>query len=603
MRNSQINLPTIFIDYRKLVMSNCRIELDKNLEFNNLVDLVEYRANNQPHKIAYIFLVDGEKQVESLTYSELSLRVKTIAGFLQKNKDEGVRALLLYPSGLDFIVSFLACLYSKIVPIPAYPPRANKNASRLLSIIKDSEPSLILTTESLVSRIEKSFVKNASSSLDWITTDKISKEQSSTWIKPCINGKALAFLQYTSGSTGRAKGVKVSHRNILHNERIIKEAFGHDSNTVLVGWLPFFHDMGLIGNILQPLYLGIKSILMSPVSFLQKPSRWLQAISKYKATTSGGPNFAFDLCCERIDYELRASLDLSSWNIAFNGSETVRAATIEKFTEKFSPYGFRKQSFYPCYGIAESTLFVTGGVKGELPAVSQVEAEVLTMNKISHIAKPNKNAKSIVGCGQNWLDQKVVIVNPETLEKCDNNEVGEIWTAGNSIALGYWNKPDETKKIFQAYTKCEQGPFLRTGDLGFYDNNELFVTGRLKDVIIIRGKNYYPQDIEFTVDNCHIALRNNLSAAFSIDVSGEERLIIVSEVERKYLRKLDVHHHIVKKVRQAVSAEHNLRVFSLALIKTASIPKTSSGKIRRSACRLDFLSSQLDVVYQWNRDT
>jgi acyl-CoA synthetase (AMP-forming)/AMP-acid ligase II len=353
------------------------------------------------------------------------------------------------------------------------------------------------------------------------------------------------------------------------------------SKTIVVGWLPVFHDMGLIGNVLQPLYLGVPCVLMSPVDFLQKPMRWLQAISHYKATTSGGPNFAYDLCIRKATPEELENLDLSSWEVAFTGAEPIRAETLEKFTSTFASCGFHKQAFYPCYGMAETTLIVSGGEKTALPITCDLEPTALEQNRVVKVKDSTSDARTIVGCGQSPTEQKVVIVNPESLTLCLPNQIGEIWVAGASVAQGYWNNPEQTEKTFHAYlADTKEGPFLRTGDLGFLQDGELFITGRLKDVIIIRGQNHYPQDIELTVENSHPSLRLGCGAAFAIDFKGSERLVIVHEVERSYLRKLNVQ-EVVDTIRQAVVAQHGLQVFATSLIKPGSIPKTSSGKIRR----------------------
>lgn len=391
----------------------------------------------------------------------------------------------------------------------------------------------------------------------------------------------------------------VSHDNILHNERIIQRAFEHNPQSTVVGWLPLFHDMGLIGNMLQPLYLGIPCILMSPAAFLQRPLRWLQAISRYKATTSGGPNFAYDLCVSKITNHERATLDLSSWQVAFNGAEPVRAETLDRFSAAFEACGFAKKAFYPCYGMAETTLLVAGGLKTAPPVVYHVQGAALEQNRVRTAASVQQDTRKLVGVGKTWLDQKIAIVDPESLTLCASDSVGEIWVSGLSVAQGYWNRPEETEQTFHASTAdTGEGPFLRTGDLGFLQLGELFVTGRLKDVIIIRGRNHYPQDIELTVEKSHPALRLCCGAAFSVEVEGSERLVVVVEVERSYLRKLDVN-EVVGVIRKAVSDQHELQVYAVLLLKTGRIPKTSSGKIQRHACRAGFLSKSLDVVGDW----
>lgn len=564
------------------------------------VDILQQRAECQPNSTAYIFLPDGETQENSLTFQELDKRSRSIAVQLQNLKAMGERALLVYSPGLEFISAFFGCLYAGVVAVPAYPPRRNQRMTRLQAIVADAQATFVLTTTSTLTNIKHNLVEESElASLHWITTDNIASNLSEDWRVPILSKDTLAFLQYTSGSTGMPKGVMVNHGNLLHNVQMIQQAFGNSSATIGVGWLPLFHDMGLIGNILETMYLGIPSILMAPEAFLMKPVRWLRAISHYKATTSGGPNFAYDLCVQKINPEQRVGLDLSSWEVAFNGAEPIRWSTIERFVNTFADCGFRASAFYPCYGMAEATLFVSGRLKTNPSLVCSVEEIALEKNQVMEVSGEYARAKKIVSCGQAWLDQTIVIVDPESLTQCPAMQVGEIWISGLSVAAGYWNQPEQTKKTFHAYiADTGEGPFLRTGDLGFLKDDELFITGRLKDLIIIRGRNHYPQDIELTVEKCHPALRPNNGAAFSVTLNDQEKLVIVQEVERSSLRKLNAS-EVIEAIRQAVAQEHDLEVDGVLLLKTASIPKTSSGKIQRSACRAGFLAGNLDEVASW----
>ncbi|MBD2364814.1 AMP-binding protein [Anabaena minutissima FACHB-250] len=569
-------------------------------ETTTLVDLLQFRALQHPHKAAFTFLQDGETAAYSLTYQALEQKARSIAAQLQTLVTKGNRALLLYPPGLEFISAFFGCLYSQVVAVPAYPPRRNQNLARLQAIVADTQATVVLTTTALLSNREE-WVNQAPelAQVQWLATDNIDVNLATNWQQPQINSDTLAFLQYTSGSTGKPKGVMVSHENVLYNQHMIQLAYQHTQKTIFVGWLPLFHDMGLIGNVLQPLYLGISCYLMSPGAFLQKPIRWLQAISRYQATTSGGPNFAYDLCVSKITPEQIASLDLSSWELAFNGAEPVQAETLEKFATKFKSCGFRAEAFYPCYGMAETTLFVSGGMKISAPVILSVDGAAIEENRVVVASGEQPQGKQIVSCGQTWLEQKIAIANPETLTQCSPEEIGEIWVSGANVAAGYWQNPEATKETFQAYlADTGEGEFLRTGDLGFIRDGELFVTGRIKDLIIIRGQNHYPQDIELTIQKSHSALRLGCGAAFSITVAGEERLVITQEVERSYLRQLDVD-EVVGAIRQAVSQQHELQVYAVVLLKTASIPKTSSGKIQRQACRTGFLARNLEIVGEW----
>ncbi|WP_373529599.1 fatty acyl-AMP ligase [Nostoc sp.] len=575
--------------------------VDTEYKHSTLVDLLSQRAQHQSEQKAYTFLKGTEAQTDELTYKELHLQAQAIAASLQSLKLFGERALLLYQPGLDFVAAFFGCLYAGVIAVPAYPPRQNQNLSRLQAMTADAQAKVVLTSTGLVESLKACSNKGLElAELHLLATDSLSDDLAKAWQQPEINSESLAFIQYTSGSTGNPKGVMVSHGNLMHNLALIHSFFEHRHDSQGLIWLPPYHDMGLIGGVLQPLYGGFPVTLMAPVDFLQKPLRWLQAISHYRATTSGGPNFAYDLCVRKITSEQRASLDLSSWEVAFTGAEPVRAETLEQFAATFEPCGFRREAFYPCYGMAETTLIVSGGVKNALPVVKWVESTALERNEVVKASDNQEDVRVFVGCGQSYPDQKIVIVNPESLTLCSEEQVGEIWVSGESVAQGYWNRSEETEQSFHAYlADTGEGPFLRTGDLGFLQDGELFVTGRIKDVIIIRGQNHYPQDIELTVERSHPTLRPSCGATFSVDFKGSERLVIVQEVERSYLRKLDVQ-EVVGNIRQAVVAQHGLEVFATVLVKTGSIPKTSSGKIRRHACRSAFLSGSLDVVKDWS---
>lgn len=619
----------------KISSNTQRYQQDIANQFSNWIDLLSYRAVSQSNQEAFTFLQNGETTLGSLTYQQLNLQAQAIASQLQSLKATGERALLLYPPGLEFISAFFGCLYAGLIAVPAYPPRRNQSIERLQAIIADSQATVALTTTSLLANIDKHLQNNpALAQVRWLATDNIPTHLASDWQQPIIQSDTLAFLQYTSGSTGAPKGVMVTHENLLHNEKMIQQGFQHTDKSIVVGWLPLFHDMGLIGNVLQPLYLGIPCILMSPVDFLQKPLRWLQAISNYQATTSGGPNFAYELCLNKITEEQKANIDLSSWQVAFTGAEPIRAETLDKFAQAFEPCGFRREAFYPCYGMAEATLFISGGIKTQSPIIQIVEESALTENQVIVASSEAESTRSLVGVGVPWLDQQIAIVDPESLTKCPVGQVGEIWVSGMNVAQGYWCRPEQTQETFQAViANTGESPFLRTGDLGFLsEDGELFVTGRLKDVIIIRGRNHYPQDIELTVEQSHSALISNRSAAFSVEIDGDEKLVIVAEVERRYRErrqsspqeKYDLVEQreamrrsqesidpgfevelqqplsmetVVGNIRQSVTAHHGLQVHAVLLLRVGSIPKTSSGKIQRYACRKGFLDGSLTVVY------
>jgi acyl-CoA synthetase (AMP-forming)/AMP-acid ligase II len=590
-----------------------------------LVELGRARAASHGEQTLYTFLPDrGDDPGAQLSYAELDLRARAIAATLQRMGASGQRALLLYPPGLEFVTAFFGCLYAGVAAVPAYPPRSARNLPRLLEIARDARPVLALTT----AEIKKAVGGLAAQvpelgKLNLVVTEEVPPADAEAWTDPQVTAATLAFLQYTSGSTAAPKGVMVTHGNLLHNEEMIRQAFEQRAESVIVGWLPLYHDMGLIGNVLQPLYLGARCILMSPIAFLQSPKRWLSAITRYRATTSGGPNFAYDLCVRKIGAADRADLDLSSWNTAFNGAEPVRAESLERFAAAFAECGFRPRAFFPCYGLAEATLFVAGGSGsgGERtePRVAAFDRGLLEAGEARPLAPTDPESRVLVSCGRPWLGQQLAIVDPATLTPSAAGKVGEIWVRGESVAKGYWQRPEATAETFDGRLAAGAGdggaagdgggaagavadpamPFLRTGDLGFLDGNELFVTGRLKDLIIIRGRNLYPQDIELTVERSHPALRPGCGAAFSVEVGQEERLVVVQELERtESVADLPAEtvEAIGEAIRLAVAQEHEAQVYQVALLRAGSIPKTSSGKIQRRACRAALLGSKLEVV-------
>jgi natural product biosynthesis luciferase-like monooxygenase protein len=570
-------------------------EMESSSRCSTLVDLLCRRAIEQPDRLAYIFLADGENEETRLTYGELDRKARLGAALLQSMGATGERVLLLYPPGLDYIAAFFGCLYAGAVAVPVYPPRRNKTISRIASIITDAHPAIALTTSRILSRIAPLFAAVSDlNSMRWQCFEGEADGAQSDWREPGITGDKLAFLQYTSGSTGAPKGVMLSHRNLLHNSALLAHSFEYTSESHCVSWLPLYHDMGLIGGVLQPLYGGYPCTLMSPASFLQRPVRWLEAISRCQATISGGPNFAYELCVRKIGFEHLPSLDLSSWNTAFNGAEPIRADTLNRFAELFGPCGFHREAFFSCYGLAEATLIVSGSKKSDSPIIKYFRSEELERHQ--GIESTAEDGRPLVGCGRSLLDTQVIIVNPETLTKLPPEQVGEVWVSGGSVAEGYWNRPAETDQTFRAFTSDTlEGPFLRTGDLGLLQNGELFITGRLKDLIIIRGLNHYPQDIEQTAERSHPALRPGSAAAFSVEVNGEDRLVVVQEI--------DCHQAdsdaVIDRIRRSVSEEHELQPVAVVLVRTGGLPQTSSGKIQRQACRAAFLDGTLECVAEW----
>jgi amino acid adenylation domain-containing protein/non-ribosomal peptide synthase protein (TIGR01720 family) len=550
----------------------------------NLVALAGERARRQPAATAYLFLANGEEEQGALSYGELDLRARAIAGRLQDLAAPGRRALLLYPPGLAYIEAFFGCLYAGLVAVPAHPP-SRRQGARLKAILADAAPALILTTADLAGQYGSKWAEDlVPAATAWLPTDTVASEWADLWVPPLLTPDSLAFLQYTSGSTGDPKGVMVGHGNLIANQEAIRRSFGHTEQSTVVGWLPLHHDMGLIGNVLQPLYVGATAVLMSPLAFLEKPVRWLRAISAYGAATSGGPNFAYELCVRKIAEEDKRGLDLSAWTLAFNGSEPVRAATLERFGAAFEPCGFRRDSFFPCYGLAEATLFVTGAKRE---------------------ASPDGQDADPVSCGHPWAGHEVRIVDPETQRSCPPGQVGEIWVAGPSVAQGYWNRPEESERVFRARL-AEDGspatPFLRTGDLGFLKAGRLCVTGRIKDLIILRGRNVYPQDIEHALTDRIGPLQPGGCVAFPIVRDDEEQLAVVAEVTRETLRRGDFE-AVFAALRQVLAEDLELAAAELALVPPGTVPKTSSGKPRRSACKAAWQDGRLPVLAHAGSET
>lgn len=568
-----------------------------------LVDLLRYRAMHQSEQTAYDFFADGESQTASLTYAELDQAARAVAALLQSLGCVGQPVLLLYPPDLEYIVAFLGCVYAGAIAVPAYPPRPNRSLERLQVMIQDAEAQVALTHTSVLSGLERRFAEYPFlKKLQWLATDNLATDLAEVWQPPVVTAADLALLQYTSGSTGNPKGVMVSHGNLIHNSARIYQFFGNSETSRGVSWLPPYHDMGLIGGILQSLYTGVSSALMPPVAFLQKPLRWLRLIDAYGATGSGGPNFAYDLCVQKTTPEQRESLDLSRWQVAFSGAEPVRAATLKQFAAAFAPAGFRYEAFYPCYGMAETTLMVTGGRPQAEPRLRSVDKGALRQHRVV-APEPEADQQVLVSCGVSPPDQPLLIVDLETCQPCAEGEIGEIWVGNSgSLAQGYWQRPEATSQTFHARTADGRGPFLRTGDLGFLQSGELFVTGRRKELIIIRGRNYYPKDIEATVEAAHPALRPGAGAAFAVEIEGQERLVVVQEVERTHLRQL-AGETVASQVRRAIAEQYELQLYGLQLIKTGSIPKTSSGKIQRLQCRAGYLDQQLATVYAWQSES
>jgi 8-amino-7-oxononanoate synthase len=571
-----------------------------NIQLHSPIDALYQHYDRHPDLSLFTFITEDRE--EGISIASLCSHVCGIANALAVHAQPDDRALLVYPPGLLFIMSFIACLQAGIVAVPTYPPgKQTKSFAAILGIIHDCRPKLILTTKAMRALLQEHLnCAGLTGQCELICTDDIPKDSVSAYRPGALQSDKLAFIQYTSGSTGTPKGVMISHGNLVHNLCSIRDRFGHDASSCGVIWLPPYHDMGLIGGIMQPLMVGFPVKLMAPMTFVQKPLRWLQTISDCQATTSGGPNFAYALALQKIAEQDLESLNLSSWRLAFTGAEPISAHVLDSFASKFAACGFRKEAFYPCYGMAEATLFITGARPShspQLPQYKDVSSAELTLHKVVACENPAQSQR-LVGCGVAAEEHEVCIVNPESCALALPGEVGEIWVCGPSIAQGYWQQPERTRQTFQARLP-EHGErnWLRTGDLGFIIDDELYIAGRCKDLIIIRGRNYHPQDIETTVEQTHPALKRGGAAAFSVPVNGEERLVVLHEVKRDCLKdNLDA---AIKAVRRAITERHELQVYAVILLKPASLPKTTSGKLRRHVCRSDFLEGRLAPIAEW----
>ena len=537
---------------------------------------------------------------------------------LQKNQAQGERALLLYPQGLEVIAAFCGCLYAGVIAIPVPPPesgRLKRTLPRLRSIVKDAQATFVLTTAGILELIEN--VRDEFpefESMQWIDTAEIDLALAEQWQDPKVDKDQLAYLQYTSGSTSTPKGVMLTHFNLMHHCGYLKKACGYDEDSVSITWMPYFHDYGLVEGMIVPLYNGTPCYVMSPFSFIKRPLQWLRNITKYKGTHSQAPNFAYDLCIRRIKPKQLEELDLSSWQAAGNAAEPINPKVMYEFVETFSPCGFKWETFSPSYGLAENTLLATTTPRGQKPVLLAIKTSAIEQNKVVVADSAETDGVRIVpGCGQKVCDMKIAIVDSLTMTRCQDGEVGEVWLSDPSVAQGYWKRPDVTKETFCAYLQnTNEGlatqaseldstvaslPFLRTGDLGFLHEGELFITGRIKDLIIVRGTNHYPQDIEWSVQQLHPALRPDYGAAFSIFDRGEEKLVVVQEIERR-TENLDTE-KLIADIRQEIAEQHEIQVYAVILGKPGNILKTASGKIQRRACRDKFLAGTLNVLADW----
>lgn len=569
-------------------------------DVRTFVDVLRRRADTHPDRTALIFLPDGEKEGTRWTYADLDRRARATAAELAAVAQPGDRVLLLVPASADFVSAFFGCLYAGMLPVPAYPPRNRRHMPRVEAILRDTDARVMLTGSGAIEQVREWLDRDGNGDRHLMSADLVDDGSAAAWRAPHLAPDGLAFLQYTSGSVGHPKGVEVTHANLLANQRMIQRRFEHDDRSAVVSWLPLFHDMGLVGNLMQPLFVGAFTVLMPPTTFLERPIRWFQAITRYRPYTTGAPNFAYALSLRSIGAEDRTTFDLGSLRNLYVGAEPIDAALMRRFMATFADCGLRSASMLACYGMAETTLLSTcGGPRMDPVFLSVAPAPPRAGHE--NAAATQARSRTLVGCGGWGDEQTLLIVDPETRQPVADGLEGEIWIQGPHVARGYWNRPAETAETFGARLASGEGPFLRTGDLGLVRDGELFVTGRIKDILIVRGANVYPSDIERTVAASHPDLQPDAGAVFSVAIDSEDAVVIVQEVRRQALRRLDGD-AIGDAIRRAVFEEHELPVHAIVLVKPMAVPKTSSGKVQRLACKASYADGTLPQVWAWNQE-
>lgn len=572
--------------------------------FSSLAEVLEHQAARRPDAPAVTVYSDRAAERPSLTFSGLQAQVSLLAERLAAETSPGDRALLVFPSCIEFVVAYFACLMAGVVAVPMMPPRRNASHDASAAIMADCAPRIGLSPASdpdprglLRERLSERNIRHL----------PVALAQVSTVPRTAPRGAAdLAFLQYTSGSTSTPKGVMVSHRNLLDNLAMMQARLGNSASSTHVSWIPLYHDLGLIMNLLQPIYLGAHCVLLTPSGFMHRPLNWLRAIHDHGAEVGAAPNFAYDLCVDRFRPEQMEGIDLSGWKIALNGAEPVRVSTLERFTATFEPYGFDAGAMRPAYGLAEATLLVSAADRGTVPRVREVSANALKAARIAPPEQP-EDANRIASCGSAMPGLSLAIVDPQTRRRLSAGEIGEIWIRASSVATGYWQRPEESEATFRARIDSQEdddepaqgGGWLRTGDLGHLDaDGELYVVGRIKDVMIVRGVNHYPQDIEATVASSHPSLRRDHCAAFTVDdENGIERIVVVQEIERTHRQSID-EAEVVAAVQAAVVNNHDVAAHRIVLIRPGTLPKTTSGKVQRSLAKRRWLDGTLEL---WTR--
>lgn len=554
----------------------------------NILSYLMAHACAFPEKNIFTILSSEGDAPRKITYSELETNVKQIAIRLMDEHLKDKTVLLVYQDMLLFIISFLACEYAGLIPVPVPYAKGSKHLSRINGIITDAQTNTILCAGATVDDLREELKDAApAGKLQFIATDNYTPvDEDQLNISPVY--AEISFIQYTSGSVGDPKGVVVTANNLLHNQQLIQRTFGCDENSVIFSWLPFHHDMGLIGNVLHTIYVGCSCILMSPLHFIQKPKAWLKGITEYKATHSGAPNFAYDLCVDRISADELSSMDLSSWKVAFNGSEPVHAATMQRFIHHFRSAGFNEYAFTPCYGLAEATLLVAGTKSGPAPLTIYIDKESSADGKILLADPQHEEAKAVVSSGRPVDGMQVKIISLNDQNECGELEEGEICISGTSVTNGYWKK--DNHRLFYEFSGEK---FLRTGDLGFIYKEALFVHGRIKEMLIVRGKNYYPYDIEQVVSGCHDAIESNGVAVFAID--DEASIVVVAEIKRAYVHNI-TGETILAIIDQLITGQFGISPYDIVLTTPLRIPRTTSGKLQRIKCSAYYRDNGFNVI-------
>jgi acyl-CoA synthetase (AMP-forming)/AMP-acid ligase II len=565
--------------------------------FETIREALDYRAATTPKALAYCFLKNGETEDGRFTFDSLCVKAARIGrALLASGVKPGDRILLLLPQGLDYVVTLYACFYAGLIAVPASPPARAKQLARLQKIASDASAALIISDRDTLETFGAAL--GELTAVPCRTVEDIDIEIDGEAALPALNGDSIALLQYTSGSAGDPKGVIVTHRNLCADQVLLQEALATGPQSSTVSWLPLFHDMGLIMGMMHPLFVGAPCYLMAPLAFLQKPARWLHAISRYRAQVSGAPNFAYDLAVTDVPPAERAAFDLSTWKVAFNAAETIRPETLTRFTATYGANGFQTRHANWCYGLAEATLIVTGGPPGEVPRTLRLAGDVLALTGIAlPVETAEPDSRLVASCGRPLGDVELVIADPETHNRLDPGSVGEVWLAGPIVAKGYWGNAEATAEIFGAHLATGEGPYLRTGDLGFMWDGALFLTSRLKDLIIIRGRNYSPSDIEQAIESADPAIRENGVAAFTIIGEKGEELVVTAEITDEATADFDPP-AVIRKLRAEIATAFDLRLSKVAFVRRGKLPRTTSGKIQRAICRRDFEAGTLALAEQ-----